>query len=408
MKKKFIYLCAVICSMSLFTACSDDDDKQNLPDSQTTFTTEGGLLLTVNGDPMVGKVATFTPAQGSAPATITLSGEPLDIAALIGGGKADQGMDAVMTSGVIPGSPEVTIPVDIKNGEFSGSFDADYCTFKYAGDLTKSTLQLTLSDVELKNKTLSNTAWTVSTIERDDWVDTISGVADPLRLVWETDQDFQLEIMPGFSMPMPISTIIGIAAQMPLIPISATETVGVQTALPMLLQQVTFAADGNIRAKYVDIANGATAPVESPVNLAQYVVKDANTILVFLNIQNIIYVTEQNAHAAGDTDFDMSAVMQLVSAYLPYLQKGIPLEYTMLDSETMSVYLNNAFLQPIVLAGANMLKSPEIQEMIKNAIAGSEDMKDYADMLSALLPQAPDVLGSTTKIELGLNLTKQK
>lgn len=407
MKKKFIYLCAVICSMSLFTACSDDDDKQDLPNSETTFTTEGGLLLTVDGNPMVGKVATYNPANGSDKATITLSGEPLDLAALIGGGKADQGINAVMTSGVIPGSPKVTIPVDIKNGKFSGSFEADYCTFNYAGDLSKNTLQLSISDVELKNKTLSNTSWTLSTIERDDWGDTISGVADPLRLVWETEKNFQMELFPGYSMDMPIATIIGIAAQMPLVPVSATETLGVQEALPMLLQQVTFEADGNIRAKYVDIANGATAPVESPVNLAQYVVKDNNTILVFLNIQNMIYVTEQNARAAGDTSIDMSAIMQLLSAYLPYLQNGIPLEYSMLNSETMSVYLNTQFLKPIVLAGASLLSSPEIQEMIKNAIENSEEMADYAGMLSMLLPQAPEVLGSTKTIEIGINLTKQ-
>lgn len=140
MKKKFIYLCAVICSMGLFTACSDDDDNEKIPGSQTTFTTEDGLLLTVNGETMVGKTATFTPANGSAKASITLSGEPLDLTALMSGaGKADNQpvMNAIMTCGVIPGSPEVTIPVDIEDGQFSGAFETEYCNFRYAGRADK-------------------------------------------------------------------------------------------------------------------------------------------------------------------------------------------------------------------------------------------------------------------------------
>ena len=46
--------------MSLFTACSDDDDdKVVCPVPQTEFTVATGLNLTYNGGSMLGKKVTF-------------------------------------------------------------------------------------------------------------------------------------------------------------------------------------------------------------------------------------------------------------------------------------------------------------------------------------------------------------
>ena len=65
-KNLFYYLFAVICSVALFTSCSDDDDEKMVnPVPQTTFTGENGLQLTYNGAPMPGKKVTFTPVMGS-------------------------------------------------------------------------------------------------------------------------------------------------------------------------------------------------------------------------------------------------------------------------------------------------------------------------------------------------------
>ena len=62
MKKNLFYLFALICSMSLFTACSDDDDdKVVCPVPQTEFTVATGLNLTYNGGAMLGKKVTFIP-----------------------------------------------------------------------------------------------------------------------------------------------------------------------------------------------------------------------------------------------------------------------------------------------------------------------------------------------------------
>ena len=47
MKKNLFYYFAVICSVSLFTSCSDDDDEKVVcPVGETTFTDKSGLQLT--------------------------------------------------------------------------------------------------------------------------------------------------------------------------------------------------------------------------------------------------------------------------------------------------------------------------------------------------------------------------
>lgn len=61
-KNLFYYLFAVICSVSLFTSCSDDDDEKVVcPVGETTFTDKSGLQLTYSSAPMLGKMVQFVP-----------------------------------------------------------------------------------------------------------------------------------------------------------------------------------------------------------------------------------------------------------------------------------------------------------------------------------------------------------
>lgn len=62
-KNLFYYLFTVICSVTLFASCSDDDEKVVNPVPQTTFTGENGLQLTYNGAPMLGRKLLLLPMQ---------------------------------------------------------------------------------------------------------------------------------------------------------------------------------------------------------------------------------------------------------------------------------------------------------------------------------------------------------
>ena len=64
-KNLFYYLFAVICSVALFTSCSDDDDKIVSPVGETTFTDANGLQLTYSGATMLGKKVTFSSSAGN-------------------------------------------------------------------------------------------------------------------------------------------------------------------------------------------------------------------------------------------------------------------------------------------------------------------------------------------------------
>ena len=52
-KNLFYYLFTVICSVTLFASCSDDDEKVVNPVPQTTFTGENGLQLTYTLNPQL-------------------------------------------------------------------------------------------------------------------------------------------------------------------------------------------------------------------------------------------------------------------------------------------------------------------------------------------------------------------
>ena len=101
-KNLFYYLFAVICSVALFTSCSDDDEKVVNPVPQTTFTGENGLQLTYNGAPMPGKKVTFTPdATNAQKATLRLEGE-FDLNGILGKAKSAAAREDVSMPTVLP------------------------------------------------------------------------------------------------------------------------------------------------------------------------------------------------------------------------------------------------------------------------------------------------------------------
>lgn len=151
-KNLFYYLFAVICTIGLFTSCSDDDEKVVNPIPQTTFNSENGLQLTYNGAPLLGKKVTFTPdATEATKATLRLEGE-FDLAGILKGQRSN--MTSPTGPGVFPGSPVTTLSVDLSiNGNqctFSGVSETEYCTFSYAGKVTAGTMDLSFTDVTLK------------------------------------------------------------------------------------------------------------------------------------------------------------------------------------------------------------------------------------------------------------------
>lgn len=397
MKKNLFYLFALICSMSLFTACSDDDDdKVVCPVPQTEFTVATGLNLTYNGGSMLGKKVTFTPdASDATKATLVLAGN-LDLSGIL----TREAASGSFGAGVFPGSPVVTLPVtlNIQGDEcsFSGTSETDYYTFDYAGKVTASSLKLDLTNVALKNSALSGTTW-VPTPLNSDYTE------EPIHLIWESNKN--VEVMPGWELP--IQTILTLALRMPLIDAGGDDKVNVEDMLCSVLHDITLGADGNISASYVDAAQGGTSVVKTPANVAQYVVLSDTQMKVYLNLDAII----ANVKRLGSSTkaIDMSEILsQAVTSLLPLVTDGVPLTYEKNEGK-LKAYLNTDLLLPLMKnIVAPLFSDEEFVNMLIEAMKADPDFGSMAGMAEGMLKGLPEIINETTRLEVGLNLTAAK
>lgn len=399
-KNLFYYLFAVICSVTLFTSCSDDDDEKMVnPVPQTTFTGENGLQLTYNGAPMPGKKVTFTPdATNAQKATLRLEGE-FDLNGILGKAKSAAAREDVsmptVPPGVLPGSPVVTLPVDLTiNGDkcsFAGTSETDYCTFSYKGEVSAGAMELALSEVKLKNAKLAGMTWKLKPYDKEDPNET-----DPIYLVWEAEKkvfDF-----------LPIESVLKLALRMELIAAGADHKVSATEMLGTVLQDVTFMEDGNIVATYKDAANGGTEWTKSPVNLAQYVVENDNQIKVFLNPAAIIAAVN-NAGRAVDVQ---TVIQQTIQMLYPMLVNGVPVAFEQTE-DALSVYLNlnTELLLPLLKTlVVPLLSDEEVVAMLVELMKKDPDFSEMADLAEPMLKAFPEIIESTTKVEIGLNFVK--
>lgn len=404
-KNLFYYLFAVICTIGLFTSCSDDDEKVVNPIPQTTFNSENGLQLTYNGAPLLGKKVTFTPdATEATKATLRLEGE-FDLAGILKGQRSN--MTSPTGPGVFPGSPVTTLSVDLSiNGNqctFSGVSETEYCTFSYAGKVTAGTMDLSFTDVTLKNTALAGTVWKPTPLANTE----DGGMDEPIHFVWKSGTKTAIEIFPGHPSEIEINDLLLLALRFPLFDDGSGDRVSVEQMLCSVLKDVTLGADGNIVATYMDAANGGTEWVTSPSNMAQYVVTGDNQLLLFLNPQAIM-ANVDNVEKSVRT-VDVGAILQQAIAELyPMLINGVPLTYTK-EGNRMKVFLGTDLLLPLMKnIVAPLFEDEEFLNMVIEAMKSDPQFSDMAGMMVPTLKLLPEIIKNTTQLEIGLDLTQVK
>lgn len=400
-KNLFYYLFAVICTIGLFTSCSDDDEKVVNPIPQTTFNSENGLQLTYNGAPLLGKKVTFTPdATEATKATLRLEGE-FDLSGILKGQRSN--MTSPTGPGVFPGSPVTTLSVDLSiNGNqctFSGVSETEYCTFSYAGKVTAGTMDLSFTDVTLKNTALAGTVWKPTPLANTE----DGGMDEPIHFVWKSGT----EIFPGYPSEIEINDLLLLALRFPLFDDGSGDRVSVEQMLCSVLKDVTLGADGNIVATYMDAANGGTEWVTSPSNIAQYVVTGDNQLLLFLNPQAIM-ANVDNVEKSVRT-VDVGAILQQAIAELyPMLINGVPLTYTK-EGNRMKVFLGTDLLLPLMKnIVAPLFEDEEFLNMVIEAMKSDPQFGGMAGMMVPTLKLLPEIIKNTTQLEIGLDLTQVK
>lgn len=398
-KNLFYYLFAVICTIGLFTSCSDDDEKVVNPIPQTTFNSENGLQLTYNGAPLLGKKVTFTPdATEATKATLRLEGE-FDLAGILKGQRSN--MTSPTGPGVFPGSPVTTLSVDLSiNGNqctFSGVSETEYCTFSYAGKVTAGTMDLSFTDVTLKNTALAGTVWKPTPLANTE----DGGMDEPIHFVWKSGTKAAI------ASEIEINDLLLLALRFPLFDDGSGDRVSVEQMLCSVLKDVTLGADGNIVATYMDAANGGTEWVTSPSNMAQYVVTGDNQLLLFLNPQAIM-ANVDNVEKSVRT-VDVGAILQQAIAELyPMLINGVPLTYTK-EGNRMKVFLGTDLLLPLMKnIVAPLFEDEEFLNMVIEAMKSDPQFGGMAGMMVPTLKLLPEIIKNTTQLEIGLDLTQVK
>lgn len=401
-KNLFYYLFAVICTIGLFTSCSDDDEKVVNPIPQTTFNSENGLQLTYNGAPLLGKKVTFTPdATEATKATLRLEGE-FDLSGILKGQRSN--MTSPTGPGVFPGSPVTTLSVDLSiNGNqctFSGVSETEYCTFSYAGKVTAGTMDLSFTDVTLKNTALAGTVWKPTPLANTE----DGGMDEPIHFVWKFGTKAAIEMFPGYPSEIEKNDLLPLALCFPLFD---GDRVSVEQMLCSVLKDVTLGADGNIVATYMDAANGGTEWVTSPSNIAQYVVTGDNQLLLFLNPQAIM-ANVDNVEKSVRT-VDVGAILQQAIAELyPMLINGVPLTYTK-EGNRMKVFLGTDLLLPLMKnIVAPLFEDEEFLNMVIEAMKSDPQFGGMAGMMVPTLKLLPEIIKNTTQLEIGLDLTQVK
>lgn len=386
MKKNFLCLFTVLCTLSFFTACGDDDDPIPTPtpdpeptpeqvlDVNATYS-EDKLALKYGDSDLLGKEVSFATEDGKT-ATITMKGT-MDLAALMAMfSKADQEM--FMAPGVIPGEVKTTLS-DVKltlsgekytfEGEYTG---ASGVKASYSGEVQKDKLTMAVKATMPSNDLVGT--WALA-----PFAPTADPASMPIVFNWETSTPIMID-----------GSLIGMdAAEMPIPVNQLLQFLNAGKVSPLLvgaLQSVTYQEDGNIVASYKKA--GATDWETSPINLAQYYIADGK-MYVQLNITQIIALVQSTKADGG-----LSGITQL----LPLLSSGVPLDYTIANG-VAQISAGKDLLLPIL----GMMTDETIGGMIMGAIP--ENMKPLAQ---GIVAQLPGILATTTDVSSTLILVKQQ
>lgn len=398
MKKNLFYLFALICSMSLFTACSDDDDEvKSLPEVNAPYVSSE-LELTYGGEVLLGKKVTFYTADGKS-ADITLEGADIALT-------KETMASGLVNPGVIPGEPKVTFSAALQPAEggytFAGEHVADNYSMKYEGAVEKGKLNLALEVKLAGDNALAGNTWNLFSYDP-------YAVKNPLHVVWNSEKPFSVVLfpLPG-AQPVELQPgeFITLMSAMGIIPVG-DKKMGVNEILSCLLQSVTFREDGNIVASYSDVADIVSPKFQnSPLNMVQYAVKNEKLYL-YLNVDAIIGAVQKMTTKGLDMETVLPVVLPKLMELIPMLSSGIPLGYSVNEEgNELAVYIDKELGSKLIDILLSLLENEEIVAAIKEAATSNPDFAMFAGVVEAILEQAPEVFAKTNEMELGLNFVK--
>lgn len=374
MKKNFLYLFTVLCTLSFFTACSDDDDPKDPTVLDVNTAYSGDKLDLKYGDSaLLGKEITFDTKDGKT-ATITMKGL-FNLSELLAQLMPKSTAAAPsMAPGVIPGEVTTTIsnvPL-ILSGEtytFEGEYTgASGVKASYSGEVKKDKLTMAVKATMPTNDLVGT--WALA-----PFAPTTGSL--PMVMAWKSETPLKIDAH-MLDENIPAGTIIDIKIEDLLAKMNVNPMVS--GLLTGVLQSITYQEDGNIVASYKKA--GASDWAISPINLAQYYIANGK-MYVQLNIAQIMDLV-----ASSKADYNPLAGL------MAYLSAGVPLNYTVANG-TAQIKADTELLLPLMGMITTDPFAGIIGELIPEAYQG-------------LMQQLPGVLATTTEVSATLYLVKQK
>ena len=220
MKNKLFYLfgaALLLCSISTFTACSEDNDEPivekpddgdndnsgDVLDLNGKYDNEN-LKMTYNGEELTGKKVTFTADEKLEKATILLSGVEKDLTDMLGG---ILGEIKFTTNSPVPGEKEIklenvalTANTDGTTYSFEGKDENENRTMLYKGTVKGGEMNIEITN-ELKNKSLTGT-WELGPLKFGLMQEAPANISSPLWIDWDSQNNINAGTIAGIGFDM--------------------------------------------------------------------------------------------------------------------------------------------------------------------------------------------------------------
>lgn len=267
---KYTALTILSAALLSLSSCSNDDST-SAPASigDKTYNADSGLQLFYNGSPMPSKSVSFSQNGDKA---VVRAFSLFDLSEL-GNGQSGE----IPAPGVIPGSPDLSLEVNLSPADgswkFAGDSETGYCKFSYSGFASPEKLILNLDDVILKSGGVNPSVWAPAPIEKDSKGEYTSL---PFYIHWDYTPlpDVDIDFAP----------LIEAIATIPVIPVyNNTAYMSLSQALTQVVQSVAFRNDGNIIISYLSTSFGAAQLAQTEPNRFQYVLASPSTVKIFID-----------------------------------------------------------------------------------------------------------------------------
>lgn len=399
------------CAVGMMTACSNDGYDDETPYVSANFSnkladgTKANLFLTYSGDSLIGKNVTFQTTD-SKTANITLQN-------------------------ILPHETETTISgvalASDGNGgySFSGTTTSPLnTTFSYKGVVKDNKMKLALSDIKIPGNEIGTLKLVQYADADEDEAPSTGG--DTEEGTWQTMHSDLYCNTDNATIASLFTGLVSFYAS---------------PVLNLVLDGVTFSADGNITAGYAPLPDNfdfmkfigdrtsfTHKPWQtSPKNLATYYMADDTTMYVTPNVDMIIrQIQMDKAKASRAGVADIPAISDVYKLLNKWTTTGLKLtlkpnpwknEYRKeLDSYgevafnkyegDYILYISKDEIKPILTFLKSYLTNEKIQELVAK-LPDDENSQMLKQMLPLVVPQLLSALDQAKVFELGIFLNKQ-